>query len=222
MGTPQRTAPHGPDMPPLRAILLPHRIVRLMRSIRPGRAPGSGPSTPDDVIESIVRELRGALRELRRSTAERIIRQGVSMTQIHVLWLLDNHGELPMSRLAELLAVSPSNSSGLIDRMVERQLVERRRVQDDRRLVVVRIGAEGSRLLRELEEVHHDGLRRALRRLEPQRLAAVLTAFSEFRAAIEADLGPRPAPVTGVPATTRSTTDGPEPSTRPAAATSTP
>jgi DNA-binding MarR family transcriptional regulator len=193
-----------------------------MRSIRPGREPRIGAGTPDDVIESIVRELRGALRELRRSTAERIIRQGVSMTQIHVLWLLDNHGELPMSRLAELLAVSPSNSSGLIDRMVERQLVERRRVQDDRRLVVVGIGAEGSRLLRELEEVHHDGLRRALRRLEPQRLAAVLTAFSDFRAAIEADLGPRPSPLTDAPASARPTADAAGRPTRPASATSTP
>jgi DNA-binding MarR family transcriptional regulator len=198
-----------------------------MRSIRPRSAPRGDPSKPDDVIELIVRELRGALKELRRSTAERIIRQGVSMTQIHVLWLLDNHGELPMSRLAELLAVSPSNSSGLIDRMVERQLVERRRVQDDRRLVVVGIGPEGSRLLRELEEVHHDGLRRALGRLEPQRLAAVLTAFSDFRAAIEADLGPQrsaltDAPATAKPATAQPATPTAAPSARPASATSTP
>jgi DNA-binding MarR family transcriptional regulator len=158
-----------------------------MRSI--ARHPSSEPPAQAHV-EAIVAELRGALRELRCGTTERIIRQGVSMTQIHVLWLLEHHGELPMSRLAELLAVSPSNSSGLIDRMEERGFVERRRDRGDRRLVVVDIGPEGVRLLQDLEELHHDRLRRALARLDPARLARVLEAFSDFRAAIEADLDP--------------------------------
>ena len=52
-------------------------------------------------------------------------RQGISMTQLHVLHLLEHHGELTMSRLAELLDVSLSNATGLIDRMEERGLVER-------------------------------------------------------------------------------------------------
>jgi DNA-binding MarR family transcriptional regulator len=141
-------------------------------------------------VDAVVAELRGALRALRCGTTERIIRQGVSMTQIHVLWLLEHHGELPMSRLAELLAVSPSNSSGLIDRMGEHGLVERRRVADDRRVVMVGIASEGLRVLRELEEVHHDRLRRALDRLAPQDLARVHGAFADFRSAIEADLDP--------------------------------
>jgi DNA-binding MarR family transcriptional regulator len=146
-------------------------------------------AAPDAVMDAIVHELRGALRELRCGITERIIKQGVSMTQIHVLWLLEHHGALPMSRLAELLAVSLSNNSGLIDRMEERGLVERSRVPDDRRMVIVSIGPEGLQLLRSLQEVHHDRIRRALARLDEARLKQLLAAFAEFRAAVEADLG---------------------------------
>ena len=144
---------------------------------------------PDALVDAIVRELGGALRELRCGITERIIRQGASMTQIHVLWLLEHHGDLPMTRLAELLGVSLSNSSGLIDRMEERGLVERRRVPGDRRVVVVGLGPEGLRLLRGLQEVHQDRIRRALSRLDGARLAKVLEAFAEFRSAVEADAG---------------------------------
>jgi DNA-binding MarR family transcriptional regulator len=144
---------------------------------------------PDALVDSIVGELGGALRELRCGITERIIHQGASMTQIHVLWLLEHHGELPMTRLSELLGVSLSNSSGLIDRMVEREFVERRRVPDDRRVVVVGIGPEGLRLLRGLQEVHQDRIRRALSRLDVTRLAKIREAFAEFRSAVEADLG---------------------------------
>ena len=48
-----------------------------------------------------------------------------------------------MSRLAELLDVSFSNATGIVDRMAERGLVERVRVPDDRRVVLVRIGRQG-------------------------------------------------------------------------------
>jgi DNA-binding MarR family transcriptional regulator len=160
-----------------------------MRTIEPGAGPSrDAEPAPDPLVEAILGELRGVLRELRCGTTERIVRQGVSMTQFHVLWLLEHHGELPMSRLAELLAVSLSNSTGLVDRMEERGLVVRRRVPDDRRLVVVALGPAGLRLLRELMESHHDRLQEALARLDPGRLAQVLEAFSDFRVAIEADL----------------------------------
>jgi DNA-binding MarR family transcriptional regulator len=146
-------------------------------------------SSPSELIAAIVGELRGSLRELRCGTLERMIGLGVSMTQMHVLWLLEHHGEVPMSRLAELLDVSLSNSTGLIDRMEERGLVERTRVPDDRRLVVVRLGPEGIRILGQLQALQHDRLQRALARVDPGRLGGVLEAFTEFHSAIEADLG---------------------------------
>ena len=142
------------------------------------------------LVEAILGELKGRLHELRCGTTARMIRVGVSMTQLHVLWLLEHHGDVPMSRLAELLDVSLSNSTGLVDRMEERGLVERVRVPDDRRLVLVRIGAQGLRVLRELDDSHLERLQRALAHLEPARLRGVLDAFTDFRSAIEADLGP--------------------------------
>ena len=145
----------------------------------------SGP----ELIDAIVGELRGSLRELRCGTTERMINLGVSMTQMHVLWLLEHHDGMPMSRLADLLDVSVSNSTGLIDRMEERGLVERTRVPDDRRLVLVRLGPEGIRVLGELEAMQHERLQRALAHLEPARLCGVLDAFADFHTAIEADLG---------------------------------
>lgn len=142
------------------------------------------------LVPAILAELGGALHELRCGMTERMIHLGVSMTQLHVLWLLEHHGEVPMSRLAELLDVSVSNSTGLIDRMEERGLVERARVRDDRRLVKVRLGPEGLRVLRELEDSRLDRVQRALAPLDPERLCGVLQAFTDFRSAIQADLGP--------------------------------
>jgi DNA-binding MarR family transcriptional regulator len=54
---------------------------------------------------------------LRCAGTGRMVKAGISMTHLHILWVLEHHGELPMSRLADLLDVSLSNATGLVDRM---------------------------------------------------------------------------------------------------------
>ena len=77
----------------------------------------------------------------------RLVKAGVSMTHMHVMWLLQHHGDLHMGQLAEFLDVSMSNATGIVDRMEERGLVERVRVPDDRRVVQVRPAPAGLQAL---------------------------------------------------------------------------
>src|SRR3954465_13309507 len=102
-------------------------------------------ATRDPLIDSIVGELHRMIGSLRCAGTGRMVKAGISMTHLHILWVLEHHGDMAMSRLAELLACSVSNATGRIERMGERGLVERVRVPDDRRVVLVRASAEGAR-----------------------------------------------------------------------------
>ena len=77
--------------------------------------------------------------------SDRLVRLGISMAQLNILYTLQRTGEMPMSRLADVLNVSVSNATGLVDRMEERGLIERTRVPEDRRVVLVRITDGGVR-----------------------------------------------------------------------------
>lgn len=142
-----------------------------------------------DLIDAIVTELQASIREMRCGSTERMVRQNLSMTHVHVLWLLEHHGAMPMSRVADLMDVSLSNATGLVDRMEERGLVERFRVADDRRIVLVRPAAGGRAALAENEIVRREQMRVVLRRLTQEQLGAALTAFQDIRTAIEAGSG---------------------------------
>src|SRR5690349_21638716 len=98
-------------------------------------------STP--AAEALIADVRSFLGELKCVGSERLLRMGISMAQLHVLHVLERHGELAMSRLAETLDVSFSAATGLVDRIEERGFVERIRVPSDRRVVLVRITAGG-------------------------------------------------------------------------------
>src|SRR5436190_23962237 len=126
-----------------------------MQTIKARTAIGSPASAPQ-LIDAVIEELHGMIGSLRCAGTGRMVKAGISMTHLHILWVLEHHGDLPMSRLAELLDVSVSNATGLIDRMEERGLVERFRVPDDRRVVVVRASAEGARQRDEIETLKQD------------------------------------------------------------------
>src|SRR5512142_1721714 len=81
------------------------RMLRVIRSM----AGPDGATADADLVDSIVTELQASIREMRCASTERLVRGDLSTANVHVLWLLEHHGAVPMSRLAEYLDVSLSN-----------------------------------------------------------------------------------------------------------------
>lgn len=152
-------------------------------------APVAAPSNADPLIDSIVGELHRMIGSLRCAGTGRMVKAGISMTHLHILWVLEHHGELTMSRLAEMLDVSFSNATGLIDRMEERGLVERVRVPGDRRVVMVRASAQGARIRDEIEALKQDRIRAILGRLQPDQLSRILVAVGDLQGAVIEEIG---------------------------------
>ena len=125
-----------------------------------------------------------AVGTLRCAGSQRLVRLGISMTHFHVLTLLRHHDAMPMGRLAEILDASMSSTTGIIDRMEEKGLVERVRVPDDRRVVLVRSTPAGLALIDEAELVKSEIIISAISRLDPDQLDRLTAASADLGAAI--------------------------------------
>ncbi|MET9530211.1 MULTISPECIES: MarR family transcriptional regulator [unclassified Streptomyces] len=79
-----------------------------------------------------------------------------------VLSLLGRHGEMRMSRLAELLAVDMSVTSRHVAHVAERGWIERSPDPADRRSRILRLTAAGNDMLGVLAERHIESLARTL------------------------------------------------------------
>ncbi len=149
------------------------------------------PKTPagsPELVDGIIAEFHHGIRELMCATSERMFRLGYSKTHMHILWQLQAHGDMTMSRIAEMLDVSLSNATGLIDRMEERGLVERVRVPDDRRVVLVRLSQRGLETIEEIEILRGDLLRRVLVRLDEKQLERLAESIADLRSALMPEL----------------------------------
>jgi DNA-binding MarR family transcriptional regulator len=147
---------------------------------------GTAPTSLDRIVSGVHDMIAG----FRCAGTGRLVKAGVSMTHMHVMWLLQHNGDLPMSRLAEMLDVSFSNATGIIDRMEERGLVERVRVADDRRVVRVRIAPNGVKALEQTEAIKQDRLQAILSHLDQAQLDRVAAALDDIRTAVIAEFGP--------------------------------
>jgi DNA-binding MarR family transcriptional regulator len=156
-----------------------------MRSITPSQGEVAD-------VDAILTEVGGWVGEMRCASLGRLVQGHATMSQMHVLWLLQHHGEMSMSRLADLLGVSLSNATGIVDRMEEHGLVERVRVPDDRRVVLVRPAEAGCRALSENESTKRDRLRAVLGRIPAAERPIVLAAFRTLRRALSAEVESSP------------------------------
>jgi DNA-binding MarR family transcriptional regulator len=138
--------------------------------------------------EEAVASLRPVVSSLRCAGSQRLLRLGISMTHFHVLTLLRHHDAMPMSRLAEVIGTSMPSATGIVDRMEERGLVERVRVPDDRRIVLVQPTPAGLDLVDEAELIGSDVFRRALGRLGERDLDDLARIMNHLRDAVEAEL----------------------------------
>ncbi|HSL77280.1 MAG TPA: MarR family transcriptional regulator, partial [Candidatus Limnocylindrales bacterium] len=160
----------------------------MTESISPGPAIGatrSAPArTPPDPYAAIIADFRASMTMLKCAASERVVRLGLSMAQLHILYTLQRNGQMTMSHLAEVLNVSLSNATGLIDRIEERGFVERTGVPEDRRIVLIRVTPEGERMLEDIDALSDELLRSVLGRIDRPKLAGVRQAAAALRDAL--------------------------------------
>ena len=142
-------------------------------------------SESTDLVQSILEQLEPLIARQRRAVARHGCLRAISNTHLHVLFLLEGEGPLPMSRLAEMLDVSLPNVTGIVDRMVERGLVERGRDADDRRVVTVSATDGGREAVEEIDQIRRRALGSVLERLTPEQQRRALVTFTDMRAAAE-------------------------------------
>jgi DNA-binding MarR family transcriptional regulator len=107
--------------------------------------------------------------------------RSISKSNLHILMLLEQTDQLPMSRIASLLGVSLPSLTGIVDRMEEHGLVERDRDDADRRVVLVRSTPKGMAIVKEMEVARTRYLRGVLAGLSSPDRVTCLAAFKAMR-----------------------------------------
>jgi DNA-binding MarR family transcriptional regulator len=135
------------------------------------------------VAADLLDELGPIIAGERAAFAHRCHDRSISMTHLLLMTLLETHGPLPMSRVAELLGCGLPTATGIVSRMEERALVERQHDNEDRRVVTLRLSQEGAAEIRELQLSRRERMATALTYLSGPEREQLLASVRALRAA---------------------------------------
>jgi DNA-binding MarR family transcriptional regulator len=123
--------------------------------------------------------------ESRRLAKEHCARAGITATQLNVLKLLQEIGDLSLSQISGHLAANNSTVTGIIDRMVDADLVCREKSATDRRVTKIRMTERGAAIAGSIEVAPWDLLRAALRALPVAEVDRLIETLEKLAAHVE-------------------------------------
>ena len=127
----------------------------------------------DRIVESIIY----LFTESRRLSKDEASQYGVTPTQLTVLKLLAEIGDLSLGTLSKEIRAHNSTVTGIVDRMEAAGLVERARSAEDRRVWIIRLTTEGRKVAERAKISPWETLKTALSTLsrdDQQRLTQIL------------------------------------------------
>lgn len=104
----------------------------------------------------------------------------VTLPQFYtLLHLHQSASECKMSDLAEATHQSAASLTGIVDRLLEKQLVERTRHEHDRRQVIVVVTPRGSALIAEIKQARREQMQAALAHLPRQDIETLMNLLDQ-------------------------------------------
>jgi DNA-binding MarR family transcriptional regulator len=108
------------------------------------------------------------------------IDSGLTLTQLKSLFLISNKGSTNFRKLAKALGVTPSNVTGIVDRLVEQGLVSRTQNPEDRREMTLQATDKGKVLVSNIKETGIKRMTQILSLLSLRELSALVQGLSAF------------------------------------------
>lgn len=149
-------------------------------------SPEVNTSTPDDnAIEArydlrVLRSLRRIIRSVELYSKKLASECKVTGPQLICLLTIREHKTITASKIAKEIHLSPSTVVGVLDRLEEKGLVERRRDKMDRRRVYISLTPEGQALAESAPSPLQDRLASAMSKLEEQEQSTIASALERI------------------------------------------
>ncbi|MGI8714560.1 MAG: MarR family winged helix-turn-helix transcriptional regulator [Solirubrobacteraceae bacterium] len=132
----------------------------------------------DELVDGVLGASRALVGVAARSLAT--VAEDVTLAQYRVLVELAARGPQRLAQLATALCVDRSTATRMVDRLVRKRLVSRRRSHEDRRVVRVSLNADGGELVAEVSRRRREEISTIVQRIPVGHRDLVLVALRAF------------------------------------------
>jgi MarR family transcriptional regulator, organic hydroperoxide resistance regulator len=139
-----------------------------------------------ETVEELVELQRRIDRDRRQYELDAWMSLNLGIGQLKTLFFISNRGATTTGKLATALKVTPTNVTGIIDRLLEKELITRTGDPDDRRVLVLRTTPKGDELVAELRQKRRERMTELFNQLSDKEAEIVAQGLKIMVKAIEA------------------------------------
>ena len=139
-----------------------------------------------ELIEQLIELQRRVDHDRRQYELDAWMHLNLSIGQLKSLFFISNRGATSLSKLAAALGVTPTNTTGIVDRLLKRGLITRTDSPDDRRVLLLRTTPLGDDLIAELRQKRKERMAELFNRLTDEEASFVAEALKIMVRVIEA------------------------------------
>ena len=134
----------------------------------------------EELIREIIELQRQVDRARRQYELDVWMALPLSIAQLKSLFFISNQGSTNLGKLAVALGVTPTNVTGIVDRLVKKGLVTRTESDQDRRILLLRATDEGEELVAKLRQRRTGHMSEVLDRMSVGELATLAQGFASL------------------------------------------
>ena len=149
-------------------------------------------SAKDKKVEETLNLINKVFIELMPPAPQDFQLPDLTMKQFRIAMILFIGGSKRMSCIAQVLGVSTPTATGIVDRLVEHDIVRREHDLDDRRAVICQLSPHGKKLLSRIWQSHRNNTKRILLAIPEDKFNLVnetLMVFLETGRTLKKDMG---------------------------------
>ena len=145
----------------------------------------SSPNNSRDPVKEIVWLIRRLMQGNYLYNKELNKKYQVSAPQLSSLLALYENGPLPPSQIAKYIMVNSSTVTGILDRLEQKDLVQRSRISTDRRVITVTLTDKGRELAEHAPPPIQEKIVEGLQKLPPHEIEKIVQALTKLTYMLE-------------------------------------
>lgn len=133
-----------------------------------------------EINELLVQLFNDVLQIEEKSLKEGGVISDLSITEIHTIDAIGMYTERSMSEVAQILKITVGTLTTAINKLIKKEYVERKRIEEDRRVVLVKLTKKGKLAYRIHQKFHHDMVNTAIDGLSDKEEKILISSLNKI------------------------------------------
>lgn len=132
------------------------------------------------ILNELLVDIFNDILQIEEQTLKNGALSDLSVTEIHTIEAIGMYDERTMSEVAQDLKITVGTLTTAINKLIKKEYVERKRIEEDRRVVLIHLTKKGKLAYRLHEKFHNDMIRATIDGLSDEERSVLVSSLERL------------------------------------------